>query len=102
MSDDRHPSMFVLKRQSDGLLYHFERTPGPDGQIGFKRRDGDHWIIWHEELRWIAGAWDSDEVYGRPWDQLARQSKAAPPEGIWVSRKGPKSYVYDLIHLRPD
>lgn len=22
-----------------------------------------------------------------------------PPEGTWVSRKGPKSYVYELVYI---
>ena len=99
--DERAQSIeFELRRQGDDLVYRFEKTTDPEGRVGFKRSDGDHWIIWHEKLRWIAGTWDSDEVFGRPWDQLALQSKAMPPEGVWVSRKGSKSYVYDLIYVQ--
>jgi hypothetical protein len=80
-------------------VYRFEKAIAPSGGVGFKRSDGDYWIIWHEHLRWIAGRWDDDEVFGRPWDQLAEQSEAAPPEGVWVSRKGPNAYVYDLVYV---
>ncbi|MBE9638289.1 hypothetical protein IQ782_15655 [Salipiger pacificus] len=93
------PACFELHRQIDGLIYRFERHTGPHGRVGFKRTDGEHWIFRHERLGWIAGHWDSDEVFGRPWDQAQVQPEAAPPEGIWVSRKGPKSYVYELIYL---
>ncbi|MCA0940137.1 hypothetical protein LCM08_12325 [Salipiger pacificus] len=93
------PRAFELRRQSDDLVYRFERCTGPSGHAGFKRTDGDHWIIRHELLGWIAGDWGSDEVFGRPWDLLAVQSGEVPPEGIWVSRKGPKSYVYELVYL---
>lgn len=90
---------FELRRQSDGLVYRFDKTTDPAGRVGFKRRDADHWIIWHDRLGWIAGLWDSDEVFGRPWDQLTPQSPIWPPEGVWVSRKGAKSYVYELVHV---
>jgi hypothetical protein len=90
---------FELRRKSDDLIYWFDRTTDVLGRVGFKRRDGDYWIIWHENLRWIAASWESDEVFGLPWDQFSAQSDKTPPEGIWVSRKGPKSYVYDLVYV---
>lgn len=98
-SADQGPDAFELRRRVDGLVYRFERATDDRGRTGFKRTDGDHWIIWHDTLRWIAGLHDSDAVYGRPWDQLAAQSPMAPPEGVWVSRKGSRSYVYDLVHI---
>lgn len=90
---------FELRRHHDGLVYRFDRATDSAGRSGFKREDGDHWIMRHDTLGWIAGAWDSDDVFGRPWDQLQTQSHHAPPPGIWVSRKGSKSYVYDLVRL---
>lgn len=90
---------FELRRLADGLVYRFERSTDSVGRMGFKRSDGDYWIIWHEKLRWIAGSWGSDEVMGRPWDQLVEQTQQGPPPGIWVSRKDDKSYVYELTYL---
>ncbi|WP_227272246.1 hypothetical protein [Roseobacter weihaiensis] len=92
------PRFFELRRQTDGLVYRFERATDTEGRSGFKRTDGDYWIICHAKLGWIAANHGTDEVFGRPWDQLSAQSTQAPPEGIWVSRKGSKSYVYDLIY----
>lgn len=100
MDSSIQPLAFELRRQNDGLVYRFERAAIPDGRTGFKRRDGDYWIVWHPILGWVAGDWGSDKVFGRPWDQLTQQSKSGPPEGIWVSRKGSKSYVYDLVYVR--
>jgi hypothetical protein len=57
--------------------------------------------VWKPPLGWVA--WDdpTQSVMGRPWDVLpADQSAEAPPEGIWVSRKGAKSHVYALVHVR--
>ena len=99
MNDELMPTCFELRRQSDDLVYRFEKSTDAKGRAGFKRTDGDFWIIWKEELGWVAAAWESLEVFGRPWDQAQKQSKAAPPEGVWVSRKGAKSYVYDLVYL---
>lgn len=89
---------FELRRLIDRHVYRFAKTTDRQGRKGFKRDDGDYWIIRHEKLGWIAGSWNSNDVFGRPWDQLAPQSVAAPPEGIWVSRKGSKAYVYDLVY----
>ena len=87
---------FELRRKIDGLVYRFDRRP--DGQ--FKRADGDHFIHRHPKQGWIAGEAGSDEVYGRPWHVLPVDQNDAPPEGTWVSRKGNKSYVYELVHLQ--
>ena len=97
MTGNSQTIRFELRRHSDGLVYRFEKATDTKGRVGFKRTDGDYWIIWHGELGWVAASWDSSEVFGRPWNQLKRQYKASPPEGVWVSRKGSKSYVYDLI-----
>ena len=99
MTGRANHNRFELRRQSDGLVYQFEKAMTANGSVGFKRSDGDYWIVWHKSLRWIAGTWGEDDVFGRPWDQLAEQSEAIPPEGIWVSRKGAKSYVYDLVYV---
>ena len=102
MSFDRHPNIitaFELRRQLDWLVYTFTRATDERGRAGFLREDGPYWIVHHATLGWVAADFDSDEIMGRPWDQLAPQSPDAPPEGIWVSRKGAKSYVYDLVHV---
>ena len=99
MTEETQIVAFELRRRIDGLVYRFEKATDPVGRVGFKRSDGDYWIIWHEQLRWIAGSWGDAEVFGRPWDQLGRQCETSPPQGVWVSRKGSKSYVYDLIYL---
>lgn len=90
---------FELRRQSDDLIYTFDRIECADGVVGYKRSDGDYWIVQHERLGWIAGRQDSEEVFGRPWHAPPSEQKNHPPEGIWVSRKGPKSYVYDLVYV---
>lgn len=100
MTEEAKKTVFELRRHIDGLVYRFEKTLDSEGRAGFKRTDGDYWIIWHEDLGWIQGSWGNPEVFGRPWDQLPKQSDAAPPEGIWVSRKASKSYVYDLVYVQ--
>ena len=89
---------FELRRQSDHLVYVFERRLDSEGRVGFKRNDGDYWIIQHPRFGWIAGDYGSDAILGRPWNVLPSDQGNTPPEGIWVSRKGSKSYVYDLVY----
>ena len=100
MSGSAAVAGFELHRLSDDLVYRFDRASDAQGRSGFRRRDLDLWILWREGLGWIAGSFDDAAVLGRPWDVPPQaQSAEAPPEGIWVSRKAAKSYVYQLVHL---
>jgi hypothetical protein len=49
------------------------------------------------QLGWAACDAVTGEVTGVPWAvPLADQSPDQPPQGAWVSRKGDKSYLYEL------
>ena len=90
---------FELIRQSDDLIYQFDRLKNAHNEIAYKRRDQDLWITFQGALGWVAFDEESKTVLGRPWDILPPQQSAShPPEGIWVSRKNEKSYVYELIY----
>ena len=91
---------FELRRRIDDLVYQFDRMVQADGSIGFKRRDKDLWITWHDRFGWIA--WDeaSQEIRGRSWETLPEDQGDYPPEGAWVSVKYEKSYVYDVVYLK--
>jgi predicted kinase len=90
---------FELRRQSDALVYCFDRRVREDGSIAYKRRDGDYWIVKRRELGWVA--WDdaTQSSTGRPWNVQPNDQSDHPPEGIWVSRKDSKSYVYSLVYV---
>ena len=91
---------FELRRQIDDLVYRFHRDKMPDGRPGYRREDKDLWILWTEDRGWISVLPDSGALSGRPWEVApAEQNAESPPEGIWVSRKGEKSYVYDLVYV---
>lgn len=94
---------FKLVRQLDGLVYLFEQEHHPSGLPSFKRRDGDHWIVRHPDWGWVAWDFATLKIHGRPWDIPANaQPENWPPACIWVSRKGAKSFVYDLRHIAKD
>lgn len=88
---------FELQRSSDGLVYHFDRA----GKDHFLRRDDPRMAIqWEGPWGWLARLPETGIVAGRPWEILPQhQSSLAPPEGIWISRKGDKSYVYQLSRV---
>ena len=90
---------FELRRQSDNLVYTFRRSPGPNGQAAYQRQDGDYWIIFRSDLGWVAWDDSTESCMGRPWDVMPDAQGDFPPEGVWVSRKGSKSYVYDLAYI---
>jgi hypothetical protein len=92
---------FELRRQSDDLVYVFVLTPHPAGGFAYLRQDQDYWIVYRHDLGWVA--WDevSQSVTGRPWNVRPEDQGDHPPAGDWVSRKGPKSYVYSLEYVGP-
>ena len=90
---------FELRRQSDELVYRFE----PDGQFGgrprWRRTDGAVFVTWRDGLGWVI--WDDalEAVTGRPWTLPPSEQGDRPPEGMWVSAKGAKAYVYALVYV---
>ena len=89
---------FELRRQSDGLVYQFDRRHREDGSVGYQRRDADLWIVFDDDLGWIALDESTGEIGGRSWNVPVRSQGDHPPEGEWVSKKGDKSYVYALVY----
>lgn len=89
---------FDLRRRTDGVTYHFERS----ALRSFSRVDDPRMrIAWEGPWGWLARRPDTGEIAGRPWDILpAHQSDLAPPQGLWISYKAQRSYAYDLVHLR--
>ena len=87
---------FELHRDTDGAIYTFERK----GTHVFQRSDDPKMtIVWEGPWGWVARLPENGVVAGRPWEILpAHQRETAPPAGVWVSRKGTKSYVYHLVH----
>ncbi len=97
MADHKY---FELHRQSDDLIYQFDRKPTFEGKIGYQRRDQDLWITYRPEWGWVAYDEESRSITGRPWNVLPKdQTSDHPPEGEWVSKKNGKSYVYLLKYI---
>src|SRR5689334_22371098 len=91
---------FELRRSSDDLVYHFDRQLRSDKRIGYKRRDLTLWIVFLPEFGWVAMDEETKAITGRPWNiSLKDQTQDYPPEGEWVSKKGIKSYVYQLKYI---
>jgi hypothetical protein len=92
-------AQFELQRQIDDLVYTFVRKHVADGRFAYKRQDQDLWIVYRPDWGWVAWDEETQTCMGRPWETLPEQQGDHPPEGIWVSRKGSKSYVYRLIYI---
>ena len=101
MAGRQNRDRFELRRQSDDLVYTFVRQTRADGTVGYQRQDQDFWIEHRKDWGWVA--WDAarQSCTGRPWNVLPSDQGDHPPEGDWVSRKGPKSYVYSLVYVPP-
>jgi len=90
---------FQLRRQSDDLVYTFRRRQDPGGDPAYQRQDQDFWITFRPDLGWVAWDHPTQQCMGKPWDVPPDKQENFPPEGVWVSRKGAKSYVYELVYI---
>jgi len=88
-----------LHRLSDGLKHRFRRERRADGSVGYKREDEDLWILRLPSLGWVTVDEPTGAITGRPWQSLPQEQSDFPPEGEWVSKKGVKSYVYELRYI---
>ncbi|MBO6558231.1 MAG: hypothetical protein JJ957_17110 [Pseudomonadales bacterium] len=88
-------SRIEFERQSDGLIYRYSEDE-VEGYSRFKREDADVWIIRHANHGWIVTDGSFEVVLGAPWASVISEQSDHPPEGEWVSKKGDKSYVYEL------
>jgi hypothetical protein len=96
----RERDYFELHRLSDDVIYQFDRRTLAEGGIAYQRRDQDLWISYRPGLGWVAYDESSQSVTGRPWNTPPEsQPRDYPPEGEWVSKKGAKSYVYELRYV---
>ena len=91
---------FELRRAIDDLVYVFRRTQGKADEVRFARLDREDLCIEYDrELGWVARDPESNEITGRPWSDEHRHNPGQPAQGEWVSKKGVKSYVYELRYI---
>jgi len=85
---------FEFRRTTDPTVYHFH----PDGQYNdrpkWKRQDKDLWCLF-DGAGWVVTD-DLGTRLGWPRDETSSLA-ANPPTGIWTSKKGDKSYEYELV-----
>lgn len=89
-----------MRRLSDGAVYRFlPAVAAEDGAPRYKRADKDIWILRQSDFGWVV--WDGEEkaLMGRPWEIALADQGETPPEGVWVSRKGANSFVYQLAFV---
>lgn len=95
---------FRLRRILDGLEYKFVLRRGEGKASVYAREDGVVEIVYNEMFGW--SIWQESNhsadasLIGRVWEVLPQDQGDVPTEGIWVSRKGPKSYVYVLEYQK--
>lgn len=83
-------------RHVDGLTYEFVHDGTEHGFPSYKRVDLDIWCRRLPAFGWAVCDADGG-VSSRPFDDAGVGD--LPPEGVWVSRKGDRSYVYDLVRV---
>ncbi|OAP64201.1 hypothetical protein AYL99_00173 [Fonsecaea erecta] len=94
---------FGLRRPLDGLTYKFHLEGGDAKESVYVRSDSAVKMIFDRDFGW--SIWDDPDLsasrtlLGRVWDVPVINQGDRPPEGVWVSRKADKSYVYILEYL---
>lgn len=82
------------QRCGDGLVYRFAPAGTRNDRPCWRRVDLELYLEWTARRGWSIND-AAGTVLGRPWDVERDEQEALPPDGIWVSRKGAKSYVYE-------
>ncbi|KIW16863.1 hypothetical protein PV08_04053 [Exophiala spinifera] len=122
------PRNFQFRRLLDNLEYKFHRQTGLAKDSVYVRSDMAVRVIYDLDFGWSiwADGGDGDNhhhadgaddnclsnpnppprpsrrrgsLVGRVWDVPVKDQGDHPPIGVWVSRKGDKSYVYLLEYL---
>jgi hypothetical protein len=88
----------AFRRRIDGICYRFAPAGARSGHPVWKRDDLDLWLIRHADEGWVVVD-ATGTVLSRPWNVLPSSQMDLPPEGEWVSKKGDRSYVYDLVFV---
>jgi hypothetical protein len=84
---------FAFVRHGDRLTYRFHREATLERPV-YKREDAELWCSWIPGYGW--GVHDADgAIVGRPLTPT--DDDQHPPPGAWLSWKGAKSYLYDLV-----
>ncbi|WP_328712633.1 hypothetical protein [Nocardia salmonicida] len=96
VGEDGGMSGVKFVRRVDGLTYEFVREGDAYGFPSYRRVD--LWCRRLPDFGWVVCN-AADEVSSRPFDEPGQGE--FPPEGVWVSRKGAQSYVYDLVRADP-
>jgi len=98
MPDEDPEFAIELHRCIDDLVYRYEPSGRRDGKPCWQRIDLNLTLHWSDRSGWIVSDAEG-AILGRPWDVERHEQGPLPPDGIWVSRKGAKSYVYDHRHV---
>src|SRR5271155_1115478 len=83
-------------RRVDGVTYEFLRDGEAHGFPSYKRVDLDIWCQRLPDFGWVVCN-DARAVSSRPFGDAGHGD--LPPEGMWSSAKGERSYAYDLVHI---
>lgn len=81
-------------RRVDGLTYLFLPDGEADGFPSYRRADLDLWCRRLPDFGWVVCDADGS-VSSRPFSDPGLGN--VPPQGMWVSGKADRAYVYDLV-----
>ena len=95
------PIELTFRRRLDGLVYRFLPATERCERPSWKRADGALDLAWTPEHGW-AVLDPAGTVLSLPWAFPKGRQVDHPPRIAWVSSKGDKAYVYDLVAASPD
>lgn len=87
-----------FQREIDGLTYSFTRDGERNGKPRWRRADLNLELHWTDNWGWVV-ADETGNLLSLSWEKEKGSQGDTPPDGVWVSRKGSKSYVYSLRYV---
>jgi hypothetical protein len=89
---------FEFRRRIDLRTYRFYPCEPINGQPTWKREDADLWVTKIEGLGWVCIDKEGN-ICGTPQYTDFNEMEKSPSPSVWISKKGDKSYTYDLIYI---
>lgn len=87
-----------FRRQSDATSYRFVPSAPVANRPAWQRTDGVVRLLYPDDHGWVTVN-EQMEINGIPWAVPPSQQGALPPTGPWISRKGDKSCVYEILFV---
>jgi len=98
MSNSTKLPSFEFRRRNDTTVYRYHPCESMNGFPAWKRENIELYVTKLDGFGWVCVD-KTNTIHAIAWGISVNQISALPTAGEWVSKKGDKSYVYDVVYI---